>query len=144
MNPLCTATSFVVSSEHHTGARPSIEMCVGPELARCVHSGERCAVSPSALPLHLCCGLFIRNFRYDRIFRYPRNSNFTVKYKKNILKNVLASASLKTNKARNSPCLATRTKLRITNVAPELFEANRTAIRIRLASPKPSDERTGL
>jgi hypothetical protein len=24
-------------SEPHTGARPSVRLCVGPELARCVH-----------------------------------------------------------------------------------------------------------
>jgi hypothetical protein len=25
------------NSEPHTGARPSVRLCVGPELARCVH-----------------------------------------------------------------------------------------------------------
>jgi hypothetical protein len=29
--------SFEVNSEPHTGARPSVRLCVGPELARCVH-----------------------------------------------------------------------------------------------------------
>jgi hypothetical protein len=28
---------FEVNSEPHTGARPSVRLCVGPELARCVH-----------------------------------------------------------------------------------------------------------
>jgi len=38
-----TATPLVVqrllkkNSEPHTGARPSVRLCVGPELARCVH-----------------------------------------------------------------------------------------------------------
>jgi hypothetical protein len=33
----CSVAAFVVNSESHTGARPSIFLCVGPELARCVH-----------------------------------------------------------------------------------------------------------
>jgi hypothetical protein len=36
--PPCTAASFEVNSEPHTEARPSVRLCVGPELARCVHS----------------------------------------------------------------------------------------------------------
>jgi hypothetical protein len=28
------------NSEPHTGARPSVRLCVGPELARCVHRGK--------------------------------------------------------------------------------------------------------
>jgi hypothetical protein len=32
--PNCTAASFEVSSEPHTKARPSVRLCVGPELAR--------------------------------------------------------------------------------------------------------------
>jgi hypothetical protein len=28
---------FEVNSEPHTGARPSVSLCVGPELSRCVH-----------------------------------------------------------------------------------------------------------
>ena len=28
---------FEVNSEPHTGARPSVRLCVGPELSRCVH-----------------------------------------------------------------------------------------------------------
>jgi hypothetical protein len=35
--PLCSAASFEVNSEPHTGARPSVRLCVGPELARRVH-----------------------------------------------------------------------------------------------------------
>ena len=35
--PSCSAASFEVNSEPHTGARPSVRLCVGPELARCVH-----------------------------------------------------------------------------------------------------------
>jgi hypothetical protein len=31
------AASFEVNSEPHTGARPSVRLCVGPELSRCVH-----------------------------------------------------------------------------------------------------------
>ena len=33
----CSAASFEVNSEPLTGARPSVGLCVGPELARCVH-----------------------------------------------------------------------------------------------------------
>jgi hypothetical protein len=35
--PPCSAASFVVNLEPHTEARPSVRLCVGPELARCVH-----------------------------------------------------------------------------------------------------------
>jgi hypothetical protein len=35
--PLCSAASFEVNSEPHTGAWPSVRLCVRPELARCVH-----------------------------------------------------------------------------------------------------------
>jgi hypothetical protein len=38
MNPPCReVAAFVVNSEPHTGARPSVRLCVRPELARCVH-----------------------------------------------------------------------------------------------------------
>jgi hypothetical protein len=37
ITPPCSAASFEVNSEPHTGARPSVRLCVGPELARCVH-----------------------------------------------------------------------------------------------------------
>jgi hypothetical protein len=36
----CSEASFEVNSEPHTGARPSARLCVGPELARCVHSWQ--------------------------------------------------------------------------------------------------------
>jgi hypothetical protein len=32
----CCVAAFVVNSEPNTGARPSVRVCVGPELARCV------------------------------------------------------------------------------------------------------------
>jgi hypothetical protein len=35
--PPCRAASFEVNSKLHTGARPSVRLCVGPELARCIH-----------------------------------------------------------------------------------------------------------
>jgi hypothetical protein len=35
--PLCSAASFEVNSEAHTGARPSVRLRMRPELARCVH-----------------------------------------------------------------------------------------------------------
>jgi hypothetical protein len=36
ITPPCSAASFEVKSEPHTEARPSVRLCVGPELARCV------------------------------------------------------------------------------------------------------------
>ena len=33
----CSVAAFEVNSEPHTGARPSVRLSVGPELARCVH-----------------------------------------------------------------------------------------------------------
>jgi hypothetical protein len=38
--PLCSVASFEVNSEPNTGARPSVRLCVGPELARCVHNTQ--------------------------------------------------------------------------------------------------------
>jgi hypothetical protein len=35
--PLCSAASFEVNSEPHTGARPSVRLCVEPELANCAN-----------------------------------------------------------------------------------------------------------
>jgi hypothetical protein len=35
--PPCSAASFEVNSEPQIGARPSVRLCVGPELSRCVH-----------------------------------------------------------------------------------------------------------
>jgi hypothetical protein len=35
--PFCSAAPFEVNSEPHTGARPSVRLCVGPELSRCVY-----------------------------------------------------------------------------------------------------------
>jgi hypothetical protein len=38
ITPPCSAAFFLKkNSEPHTGARPSVRLCVGPELARCVH-----------------------------------------------------------------------------------------------------------
>jgi hypothetical protein len=37
ITPPCSAASFEINSEPHTGARPSVRLCVGPEFARCVH-----------------------------------------------------------------------------------------------------------
>ena len=39
--PLCSLASFKVNSEPHTGARPSVRLCMGPELARCVHFSHK-------------------------------------------------------------------------------------------------------
>jgi hypothetical protein len=40
--PPCSTASFEVNSEPHTGARPSVRLCVGPEFARCVHFLRLC------------------------------------------------------------------------------------------------------
>jgi hypothetical protein len=49
--PPCTAASFEVYSEPHTGARPSVRLCVGPDLARCVHMWELLQVKDQGV----CC-----------------------------------------------------------------------------------------
>jgi hypothetical protein len=36
--PPCSVAFFEVNSEPHTGESPSVRLCVGPELARCVHN----------------------------------------------------------------------------------------------------------
>jgi hypothetical protein len=42
ITPPRSAASFKVNSVPHTGARrPSVRLCVGPELASCVHQQER-------------------------------------------------------------------------------------------------------
>jgi hypothetical protein len=38
--PPCSEASFEVNSEPHTGARPSVRLCVGPELSRCVQDNS--------------------------------------------------------------------------------------------------------
>jgi hypothetical protein len=48
---------FEVNSEPHNGARPSVRLCVGPELARCVHLSDD--VASPFLPLHLAPGVRI-------------------------------------------------------------------------------------
>jgi hypothetical protein len=35
--PPCSVAAFVVNSEPHSGARPSVRLCLGPELSRCVY-----------------------------------------------------------------------------------------------------------
>jgi hypothetical protein len=35
--PPCSLEAFVVNLEHRTVPRPSVRVCVGPELARCGH-----------------------------------------------------------------------------------------------------------
>jgi hypothetical protein len=44
ITPPCSAASLELNSEPHTGARPSVRLCVGPELARCLHhtTSRRC------------------------------------------------------------------------------------------------------
>jgi hypothetical protein len=37
MTPPCNVAAFVVNSEPPNGAGPSVRLCLGPELARCVH-----------------------------------------------------------------------------------------------------------
>ena len=39
ITPPFSVAASEVNSEPHTGARPSVRVCVGPELARCVHIG---------------------------------------------------------------------------------------------------------
>jgi hypothetical protein len=37
INLPCSAAAFVVNSEPHTGTRPSVRLCVLPELSRCAN-----------------------------------------------------------------------------------------------------------
>jgi hypothetical protein len=37
ITPPCSAAPVEVNSKPHTGALPLVRLCVGPELARCVH-----------------------------------------------------------------------------------------------------------
>jgi hypothetical protein len=46
--------SFEVNSEPQTGARPSVRLCVGPELARCVHSKLRAPPRRTSLGPFVC------------------------------------------------------------------------------------------
>jgi hypothetical protein len=38
LTPPCIVAAFIVNSEPHTGARPSVRLCVGPMLPRCVYT----------------------------------------------------------------------------------------------------------
>jgi hypothetical protein len=38
LNPPFSVAAFVVNSEPHTGAHTSVRLCVGPELASCIHN----------------------------------------------------------------------------------------------------------
>jgi hypothetical protein len=40
-SPLVVQRLLKKNSEPHTGARPSVRLCVGPELARCVHKKSK-------------------------------------------------------------------------------------------------------
>ena len=57
ITPPCSVAAFVVNSERHTGARPSVRLCVGPELARCVHNTSLYVVSLFRHVLTLPCEL---------------------------------------------------------------------------------------
>jgi hypothetical protein len=67
--PSCSVASFVVNSEPHTGARPSARLCVGPELARCVHHwnfNNDFSTRPWSCPLRSMatkCGPFVQRLK---------------------------------------------------------------------------------
>jgi hypothetical protein len=44
----CSVAALVVNSEPHNGARPSVRLCMGPELARCVNKPSTCREVPIA------------------------------------------------------------------------------------------------
>jgi hypothetical protein len=48
ITPPFSAAPFEVNSEPHTGARSSVRLCVGPELARCVHRFPTKRILPAA------------------------------------------------------------------------------------------------
>jgi hypothetical protein len=68
ITPLCSVASFEVNSDPHTGARPSVCLCVGPELARCVHGkalapgGRGCAKNPAKRFLLVALVVFKKRF----------------------------------------------------------------------------------
>ena len=51
----CSVAAYVVSSEPHTGARPSVRLRMGPELARCDH--RRLALYADTLALFFVLSL---------------------------------------------------------------------------------------
>jgi hypothetical protein len=57
ITPPCSAEPFEVNSEPHIGARPSVRLCVGPKLARCVHYSDFTthAPNPDAITLKEAC-----------------------------------------------------------------------------------------
>jgi hypothetical protein len=50
ITPPCTVAAFGINSKPHTRARPSIRLCVGPELAHCVHYEGARMVYPLTWP----------------------------------------------------------------------------------------------
>jgi hypothetical protein len=52
--PPCSAASFEVNSEPHTGARPSVRLCVGAELARCAHKNPTAMIASSSQQVKRC------------------------------------------------------------------------------------------
>jgi len=66
----CRLPSFEVNSEPHTGARPSVRLCAGPELARCLHLDIKLQQHFYNTGLVLCvCYLEIHVFLGTRIDR---------------------------------------------------------------------------
>jgi hypothetical protein len=54
--------AFGVNSEPHTGARPSVRLCVSPELVRCVHIGIFFCVAGKK-DIVFSCGFLLMNTR---------------------------------------------------------------------------------
>jgi hypothetical protein len=65
----CSVASLEVNSEPHTGARPSVRLCVGPELARCVHQIKSTARWEVPAQSALSSALMVKNaFKTTRIW----------------------------------------------------------------------------
>jgi hypothetical protein len=47
------------NSEPHTGTRPSVRLCVGPELSRCVHLNTQLHNNKKDLPYQSGCNRWV-------------------------------------------------------------------------------------
>jgi hypothetical protein len=76
INPPCIAAAFAVNSVPHPGARPSVRLCAGPELARCLHLKIR-PYYPTETALVLSS--FARYFQLtNSLTRWPYLKNATL------------------------------------------------------------------
>ena len=72
----CSVALFVVNSEPHTGARPSVRLCAGPELSRCVHSKLRAPHRDTSLGPFVCGARasWLCSYEHSEQARAPRTN----------------------------------------------------------------------